>query len=111
MKREHWTPKVSAKSSPPAEPIEVRLRRAGDHVEASVLDRGPGIPEDEVNAIFQPFYRSPITSGKALGLGLGLAVCKRLIEIQGGHIWVAPRKGGGSEFAFALPISMEPAAA
>ena len=96
------------KYSPPEEPIEVRLRRAGDHVEASVLDRGPGIAEDEFHAIFQPFYRSPMTSSKALGLGLGLAVCKRLIEIQGGHIWVAPREGGGSEFAFALPLSREP---
>ena len=91
------------KYSPPAEPIEVRLRRVGDHVEASVLDRGPGIPTAEVDAIFQPFYRSPMTSSQAAGLGLGLAVCKRLIEIQGGHIWVAPREGGGSEFAFALP--------
>ena len=95
------------KYSPPEEPIEVRLRRAGDHVEASVLDRGPGIAADEVHAIFQPFYRSPITSSKVLGLGLGLSVCKRLIEIQGGHIWVAPREGGGSEFAFALPLSRE----
>ena len=96
------------KYSPPEEPIEVRLRRVGDHVEASVLDRGPGIAEDEVHAIFQPFYRSPVTSGSALGLGLGLAVCKRLIEIQGGHIWVAPRQGGGSAFAFALPLSRVP---
>ena len=96
------------KYSPPGEPIEVELRKAGDHVEASVLDRGPGIADDEVQAIFQPFYRSPLTSGKALGLGLGLAVCKRLIEIQGGHIWVAPRQGGGSAFAFALPLSREP---
>ena len=96
------------KYSPPGKPIEVRLRRAGDHVEASVLDRGPGIAEDEVQAIFQPFYRSSMTSSKALGLGLGLAVCKRLIEIQGGNIWVAPREGGGSEFAFALPLSREP---
>jgi signal transduction histidine kinase len=96
------------KYSPPEEPIEVRLRRIGDHVEASVLDRGPGITQDEVHAVFRPFYRSPRMSSKALGLGLGLAVCKRLIEIQGGHIWVAPRDGGGSEFAFALPLSREP---
>jgi two-component system sensor histidine kinase KdpD len=96
------------KYSPPEEAIEVKLLRAGDHVEASVLDRGPGIAVDEVDAIFQPFYRSPMTSSKALGLGLGLAVCKRLVEIQGGHIWVAPREGGGSEFAFALPLSREP---
>jgi two-component system, OmpR family, sensor histidine kinase KdpD len=95
------------KYSPPEEPIEIRLRRAGDHVEASVLDRGPGIAENEVQAVFQPFYRSPMTSSKVLGLGLGLAVCKRLIEIQGGHIWVAPREGGGSEFAFALPLSRD----
>jgi signal transduction histidine kinase len=96
------------KYSPPAESIEVRLRRAGDHVEASVLDRGPGIAEDEADAIFQPFYRSPMTSSHALGLGLGLAVCKRLIESQGGHIWVAPREGGGSQFAITLPLSRQP---
>jgi two-component system sensor histidine kinase KdpD len=95
------------KYSPPEEAIEVRLRRVGAHVEASVLDHGPGIAEDEVHAIFQPFYRSPLTSSKALGLGLGLAVCKRLVEIQGGRIWVGPREGGGSEFAFTLPLSRE----
>jgi len=92
------------KYSPPEEQIEIRLRRSEDQAVVSVLDRGPGISEVEEQAVFRPFYRSPATSNQVSGLGLGLAVCKRLIEIQGGRIWVAPRQGGGSEFTFALPF-------
>jgi signal transduction histidine kinase len=87
------------------EAIEMRLRRTKEYIETSVLDRGLGIDAEEVGFIFQPFYRSPKTASKAVGLGLGLAVCKRLIEIQSGQIWVTPRAVGGSEFTFALPVA------
>jgi signal transduction histidine kinase len=55
--------------------------------------------------LFSPFDRSARVSGTARGLGIGLAVCRRLIEVQDGRIWAAPRPDGGSEFSFALPLA------
>jgi PAS domain S-box-containing protein len=95
------------KYSSPDQPIDVAVERNGDRVEVRVLDRGPGIPEDEAARLFTAFYRSPRTAQSAKGVGIGLAVCKRLIEAQRGAIWVRPREGGGSEFGFSLPVDDE----
>ena len=72
-----------------------------------VLDRGPGIAPEDVDSLFDPFYRASGTRSKAAGLGIGLAVCKRLVEAYDGHMWARNREGGGTEFGFALPISVE----
>jgi two-component system sensor histidine kinase KdpD len=91
------------KYSPTDKPIKVRVRRRETNIEAFVLDRGPGFPEEEGERLFTPFYRSPRTSGTAAGVGIGLAVCRRLIDAQGGRIWAKPRPGGGAEMGFSLP--------
>jgi PAS domain S-box-containing protein len=70
---------------------------------AEVLDRGIGLTDEEITVIFEPFYRSRAAVRTAGGMGLGLAVCKRLVEAQGGEIWAAVRPGGGSIFGFCLP--------
>jgi PAS domain S-box-containing protein len=93
------------KYSPPQEPIDVRIRSAGDRLEVSVLDRGGGFPPEEAEMLFTPFYRSPSTAGYAGGVGVGLAVCKRLIEAQGGAMWARSRKEGGSDIGFSLPLA------
>jgi PAS domain S-box-containing protein len=93
------------KYSPDDAPVEVSVRRAGDEVEVVVADRGIGILPDELEHLFAPFYRSPRVAAEAAGVGIGLAVCKRLVEAQSGRIWVRPREGGGSEFAFTLPVA------
>jgi PAS domain S-box-containing protein len=96
------------KYSPVDASIEVRAHRGpDDHIVVSVLDRGSGLTSEEVAEIFTPFYRSPRTASHAPGIGIGLAVCKRLIEAQGGTVEALPRAGGGLAVSFALPVDHE----
>lgn len=86
-------------------PIVVELRRSQDEPGAivSVLDRGPGVAPAEGDALFRPFFRSARTARASSGAGIGLFVCRRLVEAMGGRMWARPRPGGGSEFGFWLP--------
>jgi len=68
-----------------------------------VKDTGMGIPEDKLQVIFDEFYQ--VEGGKYGGTGLGLAIAKRLVEEQGGNIWVESQLGKGSAFYFTLPLS------
>ena len=86
-------------------PIEVRIRSAGPDVEVCVRDYGIGIDPAVADDLFTPFYRTKEARSRAKGLGLGLAVCKRVIEAQGGSISAAARAEGGSAFTFTLPGS------
>ncbi len=87
--------------------IEVAVTREGDRIVTRVLDRGAGISQDDAERIFTPFFRAASTAFHAQGVGIGLAVCKRLIEAQSGEMSYRPRDGGGSEFAFSLPIAAD----
>jgi PAS domain S-box-containing protein len=89
------------KYSPPQAAIDVTVEREGHEVVVRVLDRGIGVRADEAERIFEPFYRSSDV-GAVGGMGIGLAVCQRLMAAVDGRVWAAPRDGGGSEFAFAL---------
>ena len=73
-----------------------------EFVELSVSDEGPGVASDDRQRIFDPYVQAGDES-HAGGLGLGLALCKRLVEAHGGTIRVGERPGGGSCFAFTLP--------
>jgi PAS domain S-box-containing protein len=83
--------------------IDLALDREGDEAIVRVLDRGPGIDADETALVFEPFYRA--RREPYSGLGMGLAVCRRLIESLGGRVWARPRTGGGSEFGLALVLT------
>jgi signal transduction histidine kinase len=81
-----------------------RATEAGrDFVEISITDAGPGVPERERRRIFEPYVQ--IEAQRAGGLGLGLAICKRIIEAHGGVIHVEARAEGGSRFVFRLPAA------
>jgi PAS domain S-box-containing protein len=88
--------------SPASAPIDVVVVTAGGGVAVSVLDRGPGVDNAEIARLFTPFYRA--TSVRPTqGVGVGLAVARRLIETQRGHLWAERREGGGMAFTFWLP--------
>lgn len=89
--------------TPPETPIEVSAQREGEQMVISVADRGPGIPEKDKVHIFDKFYRV-LGTQRGTGSGLGLAVCKGLVEAHGGRIWVEDRENGGAIFRFTLPI-------
>jgi signal transduction histidine kinase len=81
---------------------------AGENDQSILLeikDTGMGIPEDKLQMIFDEFYQ--VEGGKHGGTGLGLAIAKRLVEEQGGNIWVESQLGKGSTFYFTLPLSPE----
>jgi two-component system sensor histidine kinase KdpD len=88
-------------------PIEIVARHALGAVEVEVSDRGPGVPAEERDHVFEKFYRLT-REGTQGGAGLGLAICRGLVEAHGGRIWVEDRPGGGSRFRFTLPIEGTP---
>lgn len=92
------------KYSPPTMPIEVSIRLDGGEVVVAVRDRGIGFGETPPEQLFQPFFRSEEAQFAATGLGIGLALCQRIVEALSGRIWAKPREGGGAEIGFALPI-------
>ena len=96
------------KYSPRSQPIDVVLSADRAEARVSVLDRGIGIGESEAERIFTPFYRSASAKRQASGMGIGLAVCKRILEAQGGRVWARPRPDGGAEVGFALPLMDDP---
>ena len=85
--------------------VVIRAVREGDRVRFEVQDTGPGVPEGFEQTIFEPYTRGPGTSQG--GLGLGLATVKRLCEAHGGEVGVRPAPGGGSIFAFTIPVHAE----
>ena len=93
--------------TPAESPIDIGVRLDGEYMLISVADRGPGIPAADLDRVFDKFYRVMETQTKATrttGSGLGLAVCKGLVEAHSGRIWVENRQGGGAIFQFTLPL-------
>jgi len=89
-------------------PIEIGLEDKGDAVLVRVSDDGPGIPESDLGNLFEPFYRVDRSrSRKTGGYGLGLSICKRIMEAHGGSIAVTNNAGRGASFVLELPKAAE----
>lgn len=80
------------------------LHRTSQRVEVSVCDSGPGIPKEEQQRIFMDRVRLPQTSNRTTGFGVGLSVCRRIVEVHGGRIWVDSESGKGACFTFTVPV-------
>ncbi len=91
------------KYSPRGGPVRIELTAAPDSAWVSVTDSGVGIPVEERESIFEPFRRSSTTRDTIPGVGLGLAVGRRIIEAHGGHFEVRSELGAGTTFRFRLP--------
>ncbi|CAN5727164.1 hypothetical protein BH24CHL4_BH24CHL4_14060 [soil metagenome] len=89
--------------------VVVEVLDLGPEVQVNVADSGEGIPNQDLQFVFERFYRGDKARSRdaGSGAGLGLAIAKRLVETHGGRIWVAQPIGGGSVFSFTLPKSAE----
>lgn len=95
------------KFSPPESTIAIRTHRDADRITVTVRDRGPGIPRDEMESIFQRFYRGKRTQETVAGTGMGLSIAWDIIHAHHGRLWVENRPGGGADFSFTLPVFHE----
>ncbi len=93
----------AVKFSPPETPITISVSLEKNDVLISIEDEGPGIVQDEINKLFEKYYRGrKITTER--GLGLGLAICRAIVEAHGGKIWAENRMEGGAAIKFTLPL-------
>jgi len=92
----------AASYAPSRLPIEIDADYKVDRLIICVSDRGPGLLPDEVNQIFEKFYRGD--GRKAGGLGLGLSIARGFVEAHGGNLTAENRDGGGARFTISLPV-------
>jgi two-component system sensor histidine kinase KdpD len=89
--------------SPPQEPVHVRVTATRKEVLIRVTDRGPGVPPEERERIFEPFHRIPGHPDEP-GAGLGLAIARGFADANEGRLWLESREGQGASFVLALPL-------
>lgn len=87
--------------------ITCRMQRKDNEVVVSVIDTGIGIKQDDYGAVFEQFKQvgGDTLTDKPKGTGLGLPICKEIVEHHGGHIWLESEVGKGSNFSFTIPIT------
>ncbi len=92
---------IEAMNDTPAENriISIRTSRVENFAQLTVSDRGPGIPEDKLNEVFEPFYTS-----KTEGMGMGLSISRTIVEAHDGLITAENRDHGGASFRIRLPL-------
>lgn len=101
----------AVKFSPPGGRIAVRLESRGESFVVSVSDEGPGIPESEIESIFEKFVQSSATKGASGGTGLGLTISREIVKAHGGRIWAENNPAKGATIRFEIPVETRPAVA
>jgi signal transduction histidine kinase len=97
------------KYSPLSSPIEITVDHDEQQVLVQVRDYGQGIEQEQLEHIFEPFYRTPEAQSSATGgLGLGLAITRQIVDLHEGRIWCTCEKGQGCTFFVALPFQSQP---
>jgi two-component system sensor histidine kinase DctS len=89
-----------AATAPEERSIRVATATGPEGVTVSIADRGAGIPDEVREHLFQPFYTT-----KAEGMGMGLNICRSILELHGGRVWADPNPDGGTVFSFSLPVT------
>jgi PAS domain S-box-containing protein len=98
----------AAKYWPGSGAIQVRVVRDPAGARVEVTDRGPGVPRELAEQVFEPFVRADTAGGAVAGSGLGLSVARGIVEAHGGRIWLEPAPGGGTTVRFVLPEAGPP---
>lgn len=93
------------KFTPAESAINIAARLDNRYIVISIEDNGPGIMPDEINKLFEKFYRGRMLTTER-GLGLGLSICRAIVNAHGGKIWAENRKEGGAAFRFTLPLAL-----
>jgi K+-sensing histidine kinase KdpD len=99
----------AAKHTPAGSPLAIAARAEGDVLTIEVADRGPGLAAGDEARVFEKFFRGQ--QAGAQGAGLGLAICRGIVDAHGGRIAAANRPGGGALFRVTLPLSGQPPSA
>jgi two-component system sensor histidine kinase KdpD len=95
----------NARGYAPGSPVQVAARQDGDRIELRVVDHGPGIPVPERERVFDQFYRLKGGGRRPEGTGMGLAICRGIVQAHGGALRVETTPGGGATFVLSLPVS------
>jgi two-component system sensor histidine kinase KdpD len=96
------------KYTPVGTPIRIAATASDERITVEIADHGPGLPRGEEERVFEKFYRGGVTSER--GAGLGLAICKGIVQAHGGRVWAHNLPEGGAAFFFTLPLTEKPPA-
>lgn len=97
----------AAKYTPPGSTIKIEAHIEGAEAHIFVTDNGPGLAPGSEEAVFEKFTRGERES-TTLGVGLGLAICRAIVQAHKGRIWAENVPSGGARFTFTLPVGIPP---